>query len=273
MSVFSYFKRLIAKKVKVPIPYSVNQEKLLEGRVALITGGGSGIGYSIAELFLQHGARVIIAGRSEKKLKEACEKLKLISSSITYICMDVSSVPDIEDKFTKLCREGFAIDILVNSAGIHHTESFGKISELEYTSIMDINVKGTYFLTQVVSNQMITRGIHGNILNVSSSSGVRPAWGPYQLSKWAINGMTKGFADRLLKYGIVVNAVAPGQTATPMLNTDLNNIDNESAMLGRFIVPSEIANIAVFLVSDFGRVIVGDTIYASGGSGIVNSHL
>lgn len=273
MGVTSYLKRIISKKVQVPIPYPVNQDRLLEDRIALITGGSSGIGFSIAESFLKHGAKVIIAGRNENKLSDACEKLKLISPSISYVVLDVSNISDIEQKTKTLYAEYSGIDILVNSAGMHHTEKFGNVTEDEFASIMDTNVKGTYFLTQTVANKMIDLGIRGNILNVSSSSGERPAWGPYQISKWAINGMTKGFADKLLQYGIVVNAVAPGQTATPMLNCDLSNIDNESAKLGRFIMPTEIANVAAFLVSDFGRIIVGDTVYASGGSGIVNSHL
>lgn len=272
MSIVGYLNRKLRKKVKIPIPYGIDERKTLDGRVAIITGGGSGIGFSIAEAFLHHGAKVIIAGRNEKKLIEACDKLNQISLSIGYVCIDISNVEDIEDKIRLMFQKYGKIDILVNSAGKHYTEEFGKVSEREFSYIMDTNVKGTYFITQTVCNLMIEKKIRGNILNVSSSSGIRPAWGPYHMSKWALDGMTKGFADKALKYGIVVNAVAPGQTATPMLNVDKDDIDNEPTMLERYIMPAEIANVAVFLVSDLGRIIVGDTIYASGGSGIVNSH-
>ena len=272
MSLVSKIMNKLIKTKKVPVPYPINREKLIANKVALVTGGSSGIGYSIAEVFLQHGAVVVIAGRNERKLENALEKLKTVSSSVSYICMDIGNVESLDSIAKRVFTNYGSIDILVNAAGMHYTEPFGKVTDNEFSSIIDINIKGTYFLTQSVCNLMIENKIHGNILNVSSSSGLRPAWGPYQISKWAINGMTKGFADKLIKYGIVVNAVAPGQTATPMLNVDSKNISNSTNLIGRYILPSEIAHIALFLVSDMGRIIVGDTVYASGGSGIVSLH-
>ena len=109
------------------------------------------------------------------------------------------------------------IDILVNSAGVLNHLDFLDMSEQEYDSIMDINAKGTFFMSQAVAKHMIENRIKGHILNVTLSSALRPAWTPYQMSKWAVRGLTLGMADRLLPYGIIVNAIAPAPTATPML--------------------------------------------------------
>ena len=119
-------------------------------------------------------------------------------------------------------------------------------------------------MSQLVSKYMVDNHIHGHILNISSSSGARPA---------AVNGFTRGLADTLIQYGVVVNAIAPGPTVTPMINK--NNEDNlysERSLAKRFIMPEEIANLAIFLVSDAGNMIVGDTVYCSGGSGIITLH-
>ena len=165
------------------------------------------------------------------------------------------------------------IDILVNSAGVNKAQNFLSVSEDDYDRIMDINTKGTFFMSQAIAKYMIDHGIKGHILNVSSSSAQRPAWTPYEISKWAINGMTKGMADALLPYGIIVNAIAPGPTATPMLMKNGDDcISNENNLIGRFEMPSEIANLATFMVSNMGDMIVGDTVYISGGSGVISMH-
>ena len=117
---------------------------------------------------------------------------------------------------------------------------------------------------------MKDNSIQGNILNIASSSSLRPATTPYILSKWGIKGLTIGLAKILIKDGIVVNGLAPGPTATPMLHKDINDdlyIANNPSE--RFTTPDEIANMAVVLTSSMGRMIVGDTIYMTGGAGIL----
>ncbi len=165
------------------------------------------------------------------------------------------------------------IDILVNSAGVVSHSDFLDMSEQEYDSIMDINAKGTFFMSQAAAKYMIENRIKGHILNVTSSSALRPAWTPYQMSKWAVRGFTLGAADKLLPYGIVVNAIAPGPTATPMLGkNEGDSIYNAVCPARRFAMPSEIAALATFMVSDMGNMIVGDTFYMTGGSGTVTLH-
>lgn len=246
-------------------------EKLLENHVALITGGNSGIGFSIAKKFVESGCAVIIAGRNESKL-QSC--VKILGKKAKYITLDVSDVDDIREKIP-VARKLFSqeIDILVNCAGVGVKHSFWDIDEKEYDDIMNTNTRGMFFVSQIVSEYMVNNHTHGHILNISSSSGARPAWTPYEMSKWAVNGFTKGLADTLIPYGIVVNAIAPGPTVTPMINKNSeDNLYSERSLAKRFIMPEEIANLAIFLVSDAGNMIVGDTVYCSGGSGVITLH-
>ena len=165
------------------------------------------------------------------------------------------------------------VDILVNSAGVVSHSDFLNMSEREYDSIMDINAKGTFFMSQATAKYMIENQIKGHILNVTSSSALRPAWTPYQMSKWAVRGLTLGMADRLLPYGIIVNAIAPGPTVTPMLGkNEGDSIYLLNTPSKRYAMPSEIAALATFMVSDMGDMIVGDTFYMTGGSGTVTLH-
>ena len=165
------------------------------------------------------------------------------------------------------------IDILVNSAGLVNKTGFEDVTQKEFDDIMNVNVRGSYFMAQAVSKFMIAHKIKGHILNVASSSSLRPAWTAYQLSKWAVRGMTLGLADLLLPYGIIVNAIAPGPVATPMLGKNEGDlIYNAGTPNKRYAMPSEIAELAVFMVSDMGNLIVGDTFFITGGSGNISLH-
>ena len=264
---------IFKEEKKIPIPDPINAPELLKGRVALITGGSGGIGLAMAESFLKSGAKVIIAGTNEEKLRSCCEKIGRVN--LSYIVIDVKDVQTMPEK-VKTAAAMFPenrLDILVNSAGVTSHSDFLDMSEQEYDSIMDINAKGTFFMSQAVAKYMIENRIKGHILNVTSSSALRPAWTAYQMSKWAIRGFTLGAADKLLPYGIVVNAIAPGPTATPMLGkNEGDDIYNEVCPSGRFAMPSEIAALATFMVSDMGDMIVGDTFYMTGGSGTISLH-
>lgn len=263
--------RFFKRKEQVPIMNIVTSSDLLNNRVALITGGSSGIGFAIAQKFVESGCKVIIAGRDENKLQVCSERLGVESK---YIVLVVSDFNDIRKKIP-IAEEMFSdkINILVNCAGIGVKNSFWNINEDEYCKIMDTNVKGLFFVSQMVSKYMVDNHICGHILNISSSSGMRPAWTPYEMSKWAVNGFTKGLADTLIPYGIVVNAIAPGPTITPLIGkSEKDNLYSERSLAKRFIMPEEIANIAVLLTSDAGNMIVGDTVYCSGGSGVITYH-
>ena len=260
-------KKLRAKQL-VPIVTPVDKDKMLENKVVLITGGSSGIGLSIAEACLKSGAKVIIAGSTQSKIDDVLKEKK--NPNLAGIVINIMDVNSLNNKvFEAASIFNGKIDVLINSAGAHHTHQFEDMPENEFDKIMNTNVKGTFFMCQKVVEHMKKNGIKGHILNISSSSALRPAWGPYQMSKWAIAGFTKGLAEKCQPYGIVVNALAPGQTATPMLGISNDDIYNGYAMAGRYIMPQEIANLAVFMISDMGNMIVGDTFYMTGGSGVV----
>lgn len=283
MSLKIKMKELIKKGIKlfkskefIPIPQPINTSSLLKGKNALITGGSSGIGLAIAEAFLKNGANVVITGRKESVLESCCDRLvqKIPESYCKYIVLDVIKVDSISQKVSEAATLlNGKIDILVNSAGLINKSSFEDITEKEYDAIMNTNTKGTFFLSQAVAKHMIESHIKGHILNVTSSSALRPAWIPYQMSKWAIRGFTMGLADLLLPYGIVVNAIAPGPIATSMLGKKSgDSIYNANTPAGRYIMPSEIANLAVFMVSDMANMVIGNTFYITGGSGTISYH-
>lgn len=259
---------VIRSKKIIPIITPVDKDRILEGKVALITGGSSGIGLAIADYFIKSGCKVVIAGTRKEKLDAA--KNSINNDNLATIVMDITDVKSLSQKIDEAVSVFGKIDILVNSAGVHHTHGFEDIGEAEFDKIMDTNVKGTFYMSQFMIKYMKKNKIHGHILNVSSSSALRPATGPYHMSKWAITGLTKGLAGLYFKDGIIINAIAPGQTATPMLNVDKNDdISNGYAFAGRYIMPEEIASLATMMVSSLGDMIVGDTYYMTGGSGVV----
>ena len=183
---------------------------------------------------------------------------------------DLSDINQYEDKVTEAEKIFGKLDILVNAAGVH-TENvdFFTVTDKEYDRVTNINIKAVFFLSQVVSSYFIKNEIHGHILFISSSRGNEPAWSPYGISKWGLNGLTKGLAMKLLPYGIIVNAIAPGVVATELLGyNEGETIYSEENSLNRMAVPEEIAVYAKYLVSDLGNMVVGETINISGGRGI-----
>lgn len=244
---------------------------LLNGKVTLITGGSGGIGSSIANTFVKSGGHVIIAGTNKIKLQKITSEL---SDEAAYVIIDLRSMESIVSGVEQAINCWGRIDILVNAAGIHSQKVFNnflEVDEKDYDSILDINLKGIYFVTQTVAKYMVKNHIRGHILNISSSTATEPAWSPYRLSKWGIRGLTLGFAQQLQKYGIIVNAIAPGSTATNLLGfKEGDSIYSKDNNNHRLILPSEIAQYAKMMVSDLGNMIVGDTLYISGGRGVVN---
>lgn len=260
--------RFFKKKEYIPVISEVNEKNVLNKKIAFISGGSGGIGSAIAKKFIDSGCKVIISGTNEKKLREISQ---LLGENCKYIVLNLNDINAFEKVVNDAIKLFGKIDILVNSAGIHATRSeasFLNFNESEYDNIMNINLKSVYFLSQIFANYFINNNIKGHILTISSSTSFEPAWSPYRISKWGLRGLTAGMAQELIKYGIVVNAIAPGSTATKMLNYEEgDSIYTEENTNLRYIMPEEVANIAVLLVSDAGNMIVGETILASGGRG------
>ena len=266
-----YFKQIYLRKEKVSNP--VLYGSLLEGRAALITGGTSGIGLAMAEAFARNGAAVAITGRSRERVDSAIRQVesKVEGAQIVGIVLD-SSTGD-EDGFSHALAEveaalGRPLDALVNNAGVIAGGSVPNTDMGGFDLAIATNLRGAYFLSQVFARKLIAAGRAGNILNVCSSSSLRPAISPYTVSKWGLRGLTMGLAKSLVTYGIIVNGIAPGPTATPMLMGDGDdNLANPGVPAGRYATAEEIANMSVVLVSDLSRMVVGDVVYMTGGCG------
>ena len=252
-----------------PVYLNRTQNNILKDRCILITGGSSGIGYAIAELFAQNGAIVIITGRNEDKLENARIQLhKTAGTSVFSFALNNESTDLFEESIIKIEKMvGRKIDTLINNAGISSKTSFLNMDEKDFDDVISINLKSTIFLSQAFARYLIKNNIEGNILNIGSSSGIRPANNPYMISKWGIRGFTLGIAKQLIKYGIVVNGIAPGPTATQMLCKDKDNLYGASNDSGRLVSVVEIASLALQLVSMNGRMIIGEMVNINGGSG------
>ena len=276
MSIKAKIKKIVKtlnEKEKIPIVEVQQETQLLTNKVVLITGGSGGIGFAIAKKCLASGAKVIIAGTSEQKLNAKVKECD--TQSIKALVLNLNDVSSFEAKVQEACGlfEENRIDVLVNSAGVNPAKKFFDITEKDFDTTMAVNVKGIFFMCQAMAKYMIENKIKGHILNLSSSSALRPAWGPYEMSKWTIKGFTVGLADTLIKHGIVVNAIAPGPTATPMLGKEEgDDLDLPNNPTGRYAMPEEIAELAVMLISDAGKLVVGDTLYATGGAGTITMH-
>lgn len=178
---------------------------------------------------------------------------------------DISSFKNIFDQHQYLQN----IDILVNNAGVQGG-LISNTNEEEYDNILETNLKGPFFLSKLVAQNMKNNKIKGNILNIASSSSLRPGDSAYNLSKWGIRSLTLGLAKSLMPYGITVNGIAPGPTATPMLiKGEIKEITHNNLPIGRYAMPEEIANMAVILTSSIGHMVVGDIVYMTGGAGII----
>ncbi len=243
----------------------INYGAILKGKHVLITGGSSGIGMAIAKKCLSEGAEVVITGRSLDKLETAAG---LLNNPLLHILQwDISDVTVIEDRLkeTLVLLNGY-LDVLVNNAGVLILkEEFPNISEQTWDITYAINSKGLFFLTQSVSKLWKKNSTKGKILNISSTGGFFAANTPYRMTKWDVVGFTQALGIALSPYGIIVNGIAPGRIATPMLNVSTKNIYDSKQPVRRFGLPEEIAELAVFLLSDAANYIVGQTIICDGG--------
>ena len=275
MKIKEFLKKKLVKTKKEQVSIPCLEGHFLDGRKALITGGSSGIGYAIAKSFLINGASVVLGGRNEEKLENAkarlCTECKCDILRIDTLVLDISKVEDMKKSlWAYLKKDNVKIDIFVNNAGINGGDLFPNTKEEDYDRILETNLKGMYFISQEIANYMISNQIKGNILNITSSSSLRPAISPYIISKWGERGLTLGMAKKYLPYGIIVNGLAPGSTLTPMLKKEADNdLNLEYSTAKRYAAPEEIGNLATVLVSNMGRMIVGDTIYATGGAGVI----
>lgn len=259
-------RKYLTVKVVTPVQTPVYQGHLLEGKKAIIVGAG-GIGKALAEAFLANGCEVTITGTNEKKLEKTRQSMGTKNFHTTLL--NVTEITSMQEAIWSAADQMGGLDVFVYAAGIHGHDGFGSVKEETWNAVLDINLKGMYFADQAAANYMKKYEIKGHILNVSSASCNKPGWTPYEISKNGVKALTLGFADKLIADGIVVNSIAPGPVATPMLGVTEENIAWPGNPSGRVATPEEIANIALVMVSDMGNLIVGDTFFVSGGSGTI----
>lgn len=235
----------------------------LKNKVAIVTGAGSGIGLAIANTLAEAGARVVINDVSEQLVKQFVESGKGVG-----IVGDMSKLADIEH-LVKYTIDTFGqLDILIGNVGVTHFSSFLEVSEVDYDRVLNLNLKGTFFLTQRAVEVMKNTG--GKILLISSSVGSRayPKLSIYSMTKAAINMLVRSLAVELGPDHIIINSLAPGPTAT---SRTLQEIEDYHVQWGDILPtgrPNEvedIAKIARFLVSDDADQINGQIIHVDGG--------
>lgn len=242
---------------------------ILRNKRILITGGSRGIGLAIAKKCLSEGARVLITGRSEEHLKAVQHEVG--NPALSILPWDVREVSIIEEKLRaseKLL--GGPLDVLVNNAGVlAGGQQLFDLSEERWDATMSTNMKGLVFLTKAVCQQWVRRKLKGKVINMSSMRGVLGCVdGPYGMSKWGVNGLTRGLGLAMAPHGILVNGIAPGITATDSISIEIDASENAhlgSVPVGRIALPEEVAELAVFLMSDAANYIVGQTIVCDGG--------
>lgn len=235
--------------------------------VVLITGANKGIGFATAKLFQSKGYYVIITGRNEKKLMAAKEKLGENVEYIVWDVSDISNAPAIIQKAHSLFGD---INVFINNAGIVSNDDLGpravgffEKTEAGWDDTMNINLKGMFFALQAEALYMHSHGIQGNIVNVCSEMGFRPASFAYGISKWGVRGMTMGIGKELAPLGIVVNGIAPGETATEILHQEEGIVKNIKSPRGIQATPDEIAETIFFLSQS--RNIIGEILVSDGG--------
>ena len=238
----------------------------LKDKIALITGAASGIGLATAKRFVEEGAIVAACDYNEEALKVA---KKEVGDSYRIYKMDVSKHDEVKEIVNKIVDDLKKIDILVNNAGITKDNFLVKMPENDFDAVISVNLKGVYNVTQVVVENMMERK-RGVILNASSVVGVYGNIGQtnYVASKAGVIGMTKTWAKEFARYGIRVNAVAPGFVKTPMTaKVPQKVIDymNSKTPLGRMGKAVEIANTYLFLASDEASFITGQVLGVDGG--------
>ena len=243
--------------------------KMLQGKVAIVTGGTRGIGFAIVKKFLDNGAKVVLFGTKEESVQNALTKLKKENPGYEVMGMypDITNMKEVEKAFAEVKNRYGKIDIVVNNAGISARDSLYNYTEEAFDKIIDLNLKAVFNCSKVGALYMKEQG--GVILNTSSMVSIygQAAGCGYPASKFAVNGLTKSLARELGKDHIRVNAVAPGVIHTDMVDSLPEEIIKPiiaSIPIGRMGEPEDIANAFLFLASDMASFITGAVLSVDG---------
>ena len=245
----------------------------IQDKVAVVTGGGSGIGLAIAEKFSQAGIRTVIIGRDKDKLEKAQASL---GENCDYEVNDLTHLQGLPELVNGIIRKYGRIDVLVNNAGINMKKEFTEVTDDDFQKIITTNLTSVFALSREVVKCMLDKNIKGSIINISSMAsqyGI-PKVIAYTASKSAIEGITRAMATELSPKGIRINCIAPGFIATAMSAKALNSDPDRKAKamgrtpMGEMGQPSDIGDAALFLASDASRYITGVILPVDGGNSI-----
>lgn len=246
----------------------------MQGMVAVVTGGGSGIGRCVGLQLAERGVRVALLDISVERAEAVSRELRLLCVDAQAYCVDVTSSSQVNATIAQLHQRFGRIDILVNSAGIYKVGGINQVSEADWDQMLAINLKGDFLLCKAVVPIMQAQRC-GAIVNLASISGRTKSKfaGPhYVASKAGVIGLTMALANQLAANGIRVNAVAPATTDTPMisfLSADERHALEAQTPLGRLGTPEEVAAAIVFLASPEASYITGETLNVNGGTFMV----
>ena len=243
---------------------------LLQGKVAVVTGGTRGIGFAIVKKFLENGAKVALLGSRQETVDKSLQKIKEedADAEVTGYWPNLMDASEVEEVFTKVKDMYGSLDILVNNAGVSARESFYDYKPEEFEKVIDLNLNSVFICAQAAAKIMKEQG-GGVILNTSSMVSLygQPAGVSYPASKFAVNGLTKSLARELGKDQIRVNAVAPGVTRTDMvaaLPEEMVKRITAPIPLGRVGEPEEVADAFLFLASDMASYVTGEILSVDG---------
>ncbi|MDD5680279.1 MAG: 3-oxoacyl-[acyl-carrier-protein] reductase [Candidatus Omnitrophica bacterium] len=242
---------------------------MLKDKVAIITGGARGIGKEMALLLAREGARICICDINDESIQAAVKDIESAGTEVLGIKVDVTNFSQVEDMTQKALDKFSKIDILINNAGITRDNLLLRMKEEDWDAVLNVNLKGTFNCTKAVSRIMIKQR-SGKIVNIASIIGITGNAGQanYAASKGGIISFTKSIAKELASRNINVNAIAPGFIKTDMtakLSPELQETMLKLIPLARLGDPSDVAKLALFLVSDSSGYITGQTIKVDGG--------
>lgn len=250
---------------------------MLNGKVAVVTGGAMGMGNGCARKLAEQGATVFLIDRSDTVASSA-QELREAGWDVDHIQVDITDQPELTAAYDRIAREHGKIDALVNAAGVGDNRMFLDVDDDHYNKVMSVNVRGTWNSCRAAVPHMLTNK-HGRIVNFASISGpivADPGWTVYALSKGAIFGFTKALASEYAGHNILVNAILPGSMDTPMMRAaaaatspeDPSSVIDEIAAvvpLKRLGSIEDAGNLALFLVSDMSSYLTGQAIVLDGG--------
>ncbi len=243
----------------------------LTGKRALITGSGQGIGLALAKGLAQHGAEVVLNGRTAQRLADAEKQMAAIGAKVSSSLFDVTIAQEVTKAIDTIEADIGPIDILINNAGMQFRAPLEEFPEDKWNQLLATNISSVFFVGQAVARHMIKRG-RGKIINIASvqSELARPNIAPYTATKGAVRNLTKGMATDWAKYGLNVNAVAPGYFKTPLNQALVDNPEFSSWLekrtpAGRWGNVEELVGATVFLSSDAASFVNGHVLYVDGG--------